>query len=428
MQSSVMTTSTSSLTATDNPPIGGTPMDEDNDDTGAQWQAATGKRKGSSPSNRRPPLKQPKISNWLGGVPTANKFNELDEEHSSDNTNGEQLTGSECPKREPRPPPIFIYNVVVIQPLTALLNAIAPNGYTVKILSNDQVKLQMQTIEAYRMAIKELQDRNTELHTYQIKKERTFRVVLKNLHHSVDHEELKKELLEQGHTVINLFNVRHRVTKKPLPMFYVNLAPKENNKDIYSITKLMSCVIKFEAPINKREIPQCTRCQSFMHTKAFCRRPPKCVKCLGSHFSKDCNRKEKDERVKCTNCRQNHPANYKGCEVYKALQRKLYPRLRNIREREMESGSANSGSSMRDGRTYVDAVNGSADGGGASGPGPSTQSNEIAQTQPAEMNGMEELKEMMKQLMSQMSTNMTQMSTMLNLLTTLVSNQKKNDD
>uniref|UniRef100_A0A1B0CQQ0 Nucleic-acid-binding protein from transposon x-element n=1 Tax=Lutzomyia longipalpis TaxID=7200 RepID=A0A1B0CQQ0_LUTLO len=210
-------------------------MDEDDDDTGAQWQVATGKRKGPSPSNRRPPLKQPKIINWLGGVSTANRFNELDEENTSDNnTNGEQSTSAECPKREPRPPPIFIYKVEQIEPLTKLLNELAPNLYTVKVLGNSQMP---------------------ELHAH-------------------------KEFLPKISQV---------------------------------------------------------------------------CECLGSHLTKDCDRKERSEDVKCVNCGRNHPANYRGCEVYKELQRKLYPSPRPRRQETVNLPPDNGEHSpRRTERTYSD--------------------------------------------------------------------------
>lgn len=38
--------------------------------------------------------------------------------------------------------------------------------------------------------------------------------------------------------------------------------------------------------------------------------------------------KQKFKEVKCYNCEGNHPASYKGCEVRKQLQQKLYPKLR----------------------------------------------------------------------------------------------------
>ncbi|PSN31752.1 hypothetical protein C0J52_26640, partial [Blattella germanica] len=56
-------------------------------------------------------------------------------------------------------------------------------------------------------------------HTYQLKHERTFRVVLRNMHYSIDKDSIIHELHELGHRVRNIHNIQHRVTKEPLPLF-----------------------------------------------------------------------------------------------------------------------------------------------------------------------------------------------------------------
>jgi hypothetical protein len=41
-----------------------------------------------------------------------------------------------------------------------------------------------------------------------------------------------------GHKVRNVINGRHRVTKQPLNLFYVDLEPTGKNKEIYTINWL----------------------------------------------------------------------------------------------------------------------------------------------------------------------------------------------
>ena len=75
-------------------------------------------------------------------------------------------------------------------------------------------------------------------------------------------------------------------------------------------------VIQIEPPrVNKRNIPQCARCQQYGHTRTYCNKPFACVKCGGPDNSKDCS-KRKDKPAKCALSGGNHPANYKGCEHY----------------------------------------------------------------------------------------------------------------
>jgi hypothetical protein len=69
-------------------------------------------------------------------------------------------------------------------------------------------------------------------------------------------------------------------------------------------------------------------CQRYGHTKNYCHLKPGCVKCAGYHSTTQCPRKERSSDVRCVLCGGNHPANYKGCTVYKDLQQKTFPPLR----------------------------------------------------------------------------------------------------
>lgn len=129
----------------------------------------------------------------------------------------------------------------------------------------------------------------------------------------------------QGHKVTNIWNVKQRITKKSLPMHFIEVESKDNNKDIYNIKSLLHCRVIFEPPRPKRDIPQCSNCQQYGHTRKYCFRKPKCIKCAGDHASSNCERKERSDSVKCILCDGNHPANYKGCTVYKELQKIKFP-------------------------------------------------------------------------------------------------------
>jgi hypothetical protein len=77
--------------------------------------------------------------------------------------------------------------------------------------------------------------------------------------------------------------------------------------------------IAVEAPRKKNYIVQCTRCQSYGHTKSYCSRPYVCVKCGGKHNSTLCT-KDPAAPATCALCGGEHPASYKGCIIYKNLQ------------------------------------------------------------------------------------------------------------
>lgn len=199
-----------------------------------------------------------------------------------------------------------------------------------KILRNNQVKIQPASSEAYKEIVKTMDAKGTEIeyYTYKPKQERNFRVILKHMHPSTDTEDIKEALANLGHVANNIWNMKQMSSKNSLDMFTVDLKPNLNNKEIYKINSLLYCRIKFEPPRPKRTIPQCSNCMTYGHTKSYCRRNPRCIKCAGNHSSSDCSRKERSEDVKCVLCDGNHPANYRGCSVYKELQKQKYPPLR----------------------------------------------------------------------------------------------------
>jgi hypothetical protein len=145
------------------------------------------------------------------------------------------------------------------------------------------------------------------------------------MHYSTDTSEIKTEMKKLGQTVVNIFNIKQNQTNIPLPYFFVDLKPSENNKDIHRTETLNYTKVKFEPPRPKRTIPQCSKCQRDGYTHAYCYHRPRCIKCAGSHLTKQCPRREKSENVKCVLCGGNHPANYKECAVYKVLQKRTFP-------------------------------------------------------------------------------------------------------
>ena len=107
--------------------------------------------------------------------------------------------------------------------------------YFCKALPNETVKINVNTSDSYRRLIKRLQDDKTVHHTYQVREERAYRVVLRNFHHSIPPNEIQAVLEPLGHKVRIVLNIRHRVTKEPLPLYFVDLEHHDNNKSRYDI-------------------------------------------------------------------------------------------------------------------------------------------------------------------------------------------------
>ena len=122
--------------------------------------------------------------------------------------------------------------------------------YILKI-KNNHVKILPANPDSYKILIKLLKTLNANFHTYQLKQERSFRVAILNIHHSANLDELKFELLKLGHEVNNISNIRHRITKNSLFLFFIDLKQKSNNKETYNINRLMNSIVKIEPPFIK---------------------------------------------------------------------------------------------------------------------------------------------------------------------------------
>lgn len=94
-----------------------------------------------------------------------------------------------------KPPPIFIKTDVDFKQFCAAIESYCETvDFTCK--SNTAgIKLQLNTPDTFIKAVHLLKLKNVIFHTYQIKDEKAYRVVLRNVHHSTPLECIKNELL-----------------------------------------------------------------------------------------------------------------------------------------------------------------------------------------------------------------------------------------
>lgn len=273
---------------------------------------ATGsKKRPSSPLQLTEPTKQYRFES--DPIPTSNRFSALPQDVSS------ASLPADVKEKEKRPPPIYVTNVNNFQELLKALVPVA-DGVEFKCKSSvDSVTVYASTSELYRKFINYLKTANATFHCFQLPEEKPFRVVLRGLHFSTPVLLIKDELNKLGFEVMNVTNILSR-SKKPLPLFFLDLNPQSSHDDIYKITRLLFSVVNIEDVRQTRKVVQCTRCQKFNHTKAYCYHPPKCVKCAGDHLTIDC-KKPRDSPATCALCKQQHTANYRGCSAYQDLKR-----------------------------------------------------------------------------------------------------------
>jgi hypothetical protein len=257
----------------------------------------------------------------------------------------------------PKPPPVFVYGVINYHDMVQNLNSIAlAEEYTTKTLANNTIKINCHTPDTYRKLVRYMREKNIVYHTYQLKENRAFRVVIKHLHFSTNPKDIEQELNNAGHRVRNILNSRSRLTKEPLNIFFIDLEPATNNKDVYKLARLQNQSIVVEPPRKTNGIPQCMRCQQYGHTRSYCNKPYVCVKCGGPHSTQSCT-KTKDTPAKCVFCAGAHPANYRGCEYYRNLQKQ--PNNANNRQNFQHTEPFHSQSAQkRPGLSYSEALKG----------------------------------------------------------------------
>lgn len=257
-----------------------------------------------------------------------NRFNILNNEVNDNSTTIPNNSNEESLYKTPKTPPIFVPNISNIKAMVQTIESVVSSAdYSYRLVNHNTVKVFSQSPDVYRKIVHKFNELKIAFHTYQLKQERAYRVVLKNMHFSTDPLDIKNSLEQLGYQIRSIVNARHYQTKQPLSMFYIDLEPKLNNKDIFNVQYLLHAKVTFEPPLLRREVVQCKRCQVYGHTRTYCKHPFKCVRCGRGHDSSTCT-KDKTSPATCALCGEGHPANYKGCSVYKSIKNREFPSLR----------------------------------------------------------------------------------------------------
>lgn len=212
-------------------------------------------------------------------------------------------------------PPIFLHQVNNYQQIIKDLTSIIGDKFSTQ-QQGKVLKINTLNVSDFRSITKFLEDSKLPFHTYRDPTNKKLEVVLRNVPFSLTNEEVLEELKSADLPVTNVVRLLHR-DKQPMPMCVVELLNNEEAKRIFELTHIQHAIISVEYRRKSPNIPQCTRCQRYGHTKNFCHLPPRCVKCKNDHHFSECN-KPKHIEPTCVNCGQNHPANFKGCSYYLA--------------------------------------------------------------------------------------------------------------
>lgn len=224
-------------------------------------------------------------------------------------------------KRSYKPPPIILYGIEDINKLSDLINTVAnKDDYLLKIVNKNQLRINPLDLEVYKKIISLVRENGLIGHTFNRRDQRCCRLVIKKLHHSTPHIAIIEEFEKTGNKIQGeIINVKYGPEKLPTSTFFVNLETGPNNNAAKSIKSINNQIVIIEEPKKRNTIPQCQRCQQYGHSKNYCMRPYRCVKCAQSHKTSECPKKDRNSPATCALCEGAHPANYRGCEVYKEI-------------------------------------------------------------------------------------------------------------
>lgn len=222
-------------------------------------------------------------------------------------------------------PSIFVPKIASIEGLTHKIKDSAdPISFTTISNQEGGVRIKCNDPESYSNLLKLLNKNNIYLHTHQLPQDKGFRIVIKNLHSTTSPDTIRSFLAKQGFSAKYVNVLKNRFTGIPLNIFEVEIANEANIdvEKILNIRKIDSQEVTVERQARRAEPVQCHRCQSFGHSKNYCRRPFICLKCAGAHPTTECKKPNNTPGL-CANCGNQHIASYKGCPVYKAERAKL---------------------------------------------------------------------------------------------------------
>lgn len=225
-----------------------------------------------------------------------------------------------------KPPPIILYGIQDVNQLSKLMEStIDKTKFNFRIINKNQLRILINCTDEYKKAMNLMRCNGLIGHTFTRKEDKCYRIVIKNLHHTTPHEAIVEEIEKSGNKVRGeIINSKFGPEKVPTSTFFINLEPHANNPKVKDIKYIFHQAIKIEDPRKSKTVVQCQRCQQYGHCKNNCMRPYRCVKCGEDHKTSDCSKKDNKTPAKCALCFGDHPANYKGCQVYQEIYKRKF--------------------------------------------------------------------------------------------------------
>lgn len=227
-------------------------------------------------------------------------------------------------KREPLPPPITVKNVNIEKLNDSLADIkISMDSITMK-LTQFGIKLYVDSCLNFQSLKEYLIERKIEFFTHQLKQERLAKFVLYGLP-LYDVADVKEELKSKNLLPVEVKTLNIKSSRYDSHTNYIVYFKKSDQikiSQLREIKSLFRVIIHWNHYSHKRnDVTQCSNCQGFGHGTQNCFLDPICVKCAGSHASKNCpldaerdeNGKIPDQKLYCVHCTHHHTANYHAC-------------------------------------------------------------------------------------------------------------------
>lgn len=217
-------------------------------------------------------------------------------------------------------PPIYIHNASNYQTVADdIKNTIDSENFSIQCKSNS-MKIVLTDSDHFRKLTAFYDEQDIQYHTFQNPDNALLSVVVRNIPISVTDEDIKTELSKKF-TVKRVTRLLNK-DKYPMPLCAVDIERDDNSSEIFNVTRYEHSIISVEPRRKSKDIPQCTRCQRYGHTKNYCKLEPRCVKCTQNHHYSQCP-KRAGEKPSCINCEGDHTANYRGCPYYTNIKTKI---------------------------------------------------------------------------------------------------------
>lgn len=189
--------------------------------------------------------------------------------------------------------------------------------FTSAASTSEGIRITVPTSEDHRRLTRLLDGEGVGYHSFTLQEDKLLRVVIRGIPAEVDTSRVLEDLKSQGYPILEVHRMSSGRTRTPYEMVLAILTM--DGKAIYALKSLVGLTkISVEKPRKGNAPSQCHRCQMYGHSARCCRARPRCVKCLGDHGTKECERpKDRSLQVSPPSCvlcgEQGHPANYRGC-------------------------------------------------------------------------------------------------------------------